>query len=405
VLQRNAALLTVAVVGLVSTAAAVRALHAPAGDVASLLGLAAAGSLVAAVLGTALLRLLRRRTVRTQAVAIAGVALAATVAGVVVAALAMFLSSHDLRAMLVVLPVSGSVALGAAVQMGRQIERATQGVVDLARRLPTAEDLDDLGPRPVAGPELDRVAEEVAFLPSRLAELRARSDALERSRRELVAWVSHDLRGPLATIRAMAEALDDGVVTEADSLERYHRQIRRDAERLSALVDDLFELSRIHSGALVVQREEVSVQRLVRDALATSSHRAEAKGVRLVEHVDPSLRVLASASELTRVLQNLLDNAVRHTPPGGKVVVTAEVVDGTALVLVEDECGGIPEPDIERVFDVAFRGDAARSRDAGGGGLGLTIAKGLVEACAGEIEVVNAEAGCRFTVALPSPGR
>ncbi len=403
-LRRNAALLIVVLVGLVSTAVLVWQLHAPAHDVFVLLGLAAAGSLVAALAGFGLLALLRRRSVRTQAVAIAAVALASTASGVVVAAIGMFISSHDLKAMLVVLAVSGSVALSGAVQLGRQMERGTQGVVDLARHLGTDLDPVDVPDRPEAGPELDRVAREVADLPRRLEELRTRADALERSRRELVAWVSHDLRGPLATIRAMSEALDDGVVTDADAQARYHHQIRHDAERLSMLVDDLFELSRIHSGALVLHQEEVGVKGLVLDAVAASSHRAEMKGVRLVERVDPGLFVVASAAELTRVLHNLLDNAVRHTPPGGQVAIGSDVVDGTALLIVEDQCGGIPEPDLDRVFDVAFRGDAARTRDAGGGGLGLTIAKGLVEACEGAIQVVNADHGCRFTVALPVPG-
>ena len=128
-----------------------------------------------------------------------------------------------------------------------------RNVRELARRLGSAP------PRPTgvmrsppARPEFEALAEEVADLPRRLDELRRRADALEQSRRDLVTWVSHDLRSPLATIRAMAEALDDGVVSDDATLDRYHHQIRRDAERLSALVDDLFELSRIHSGALEV---------------------------------------------------------------------------------------------------------------------------------------------------------
>jgi signal transduction histidine kinase len=106
-------------------------------------------------------------------------------------------------------------------------------------------------------------------------------------------------------------------------------------------------------------------------------------------------------TELSRVLHNLVDNAIRHTPAGGRVRVRSEEGNGTVRITVEDQCGGIPEPDLDRVFDVAFRGDVARRRDEQGGGLGLAIAKGLVEVCDGAIAVDNAVDGCRFTVQLP----
>ena len=199
----------------------------------------------------------------------------------------------------------------------------------------------------------------------------------------------------------MAEALDDGIVTEPDARDRYHHQIRRDAERLSSLVDDLFELSRIHSGVLEVRSDRVSVRSVVDDVLAAARHRAEHKHVTLVEDVADHLIVVVAVAELTRVLHNLVDNAIRHTPSGGLVRVRSHALDGTARIVVEDQCGGIPEPDLDRVFDVAFRGDAARNRDEQGGGLGLAIAKGLVEVCEGAIAVDNADGGCRFTVQLP----
>ena len=236
----------------------------------------------------------------------------------------------------------------------------------------------------------------------RLAESRAAEHALEASRRELVAWVSHDLRTPLAGIRALTEALEDGVVDDSATVARYYRTIRLEADRLSELVDDLFELSRIEAGALRLQMDRASLGDLVSDAIAAASPVAQAKGVRLEGRLDgepPELEV--SLPEVGRVLRNLLENAIRHTPSDGTVWVEAGVDEAAAFVCVADACGGIAPADIDRVFDLAYRGQAARTPGDGRGGLGLAIAKGLVEAHDGEIAVANDGPGCRFTVRLP----
>jgi signal transduction histidine kinase len=369
-------------------------------DFIVLLCWAAGGSMVAALLGALVLRSVRRRSIRTQASVIAAAAAVATAVGVLLAARSMFISTHDLGALLAVLSVSAAVGLGAAVQLGTQLDDGTRQVRDLARRIGTSAEAP-AGVLPPAAPQFEALAEEVADVPRRLEELRRRADALERSRSELVAWVSHDLRSPLATIRAMAEALDDGVVGDEATRDRYHHQIRRDAERLSRLVDDLFELSRITSGVLDVRRDRVSLDEVVSDVLDAAQHRAEQAGVRLVDEVDDPVVVEVAVPELMRVLHNVIDNAIRHTPPGGEVAIRMSSAEGRAVLAVEDECGGIPEPDLERVFDVAFRGDSSRARGDQRGGLGLAIAKGLVEACSGTIEVGNASGGCCFTVHLP----
>ncbi len=218
-----------------------------------------------------------------------------------------------------------------------------------------------------------------------------------------MAWVSHDLRSPLATIRAVAEALDDGVVDDPETVGRYHHQIRRDAERLSVLVDDLFELSRINSGVACRDRQVVRLRELVGDVIVEARPHAEVKGITLVDEMSDLPAIPVSSQELRRALHNLIDNAIRHTPAGGTVVIETVVDSEGALLSVVDECGGIPEADLTRVFDVAFRGDAARAKDQRGGGLGLAIAKGLVEAHEGSIEVANQPHGCRFTVRLPVP--
>ncbi len=372
-------------------------------DALVLLGAAAGGALVAAVVGALVLRALRPRSVGTQALAVALIALVSTVVGVVVAARAMFISAHDLQALVVVVVMSAAVAAGAALQLGRTVDRAARQVEDMARQLGQDGALDPTTDDPVVGApsELADLARQLAETSSRLAEARRREQALDRSRRELIAWVSHDLRSPLATIRAVAEALDDGVVQDEATVARYHRQLRQDAERLSTLVDDLFELSRINSGTVGHDRQVVRLPDLVGQVVAEARPRAEMKGVELVDHMAELPSVAVSSQELRRALHNLIDNAIRHTPPGGQVRIEILRDDHGALLSVADECGGIPESDLTRVFDVAFRGDQARAKDDRGGGLGLAIAKGLVEAHDGSIEVANQQQGCRFTVRLP----
>jgi signal transduction histidine kinase len=221
-----------------------------------------------------------------------------------------------------------------------------------------------------------------------------------------VAWVSHDLRTPLAGVRAMVEALDDGIVVTDADVRSYHQRTLAEIGRLSRLVDDLFELSRIDADAVPLTVEPVSLAALVSESIGVAAAVADTKGIRMEgEAALPAVTVAGSTPELIRVVRNLLDNAIRHTPPGG--TITVEVAEHTdhAVISVLDTCGGIPEDDLDRVFDVAYRGDAARTPVAdgvgAGAGLGLAITRGLVAAHDGQVAVQNEAAGCRFTVRLP----
>ncbi|TDD95890.1 sensor histidine kinase [Jiangella asiatica] len=399
---RRTATVAVLAAGLIVAGVIAASAGIPTSDTVVLVTVAGLGSGAAFLAGAMVLRRFRGRPVRAQALVVAVSSLLVTVAGVVAAALAMFISTHDLVALFIVVAVATAVAVGAALQLGDDIDAGTRHVGDLARTMVDGAPDASAG-HGVTGPgELTALAAQLADVSARLDESRSRERALEASRRELIAWVSHDLRSPLATIRAMAEALDDAVADDPDTVVRYHRQIRGDAERLTELVDDLFELSRINSGTLRLGAETVCLSDAVADALAGAASQASVKGVRLMEQLDPLPRVEVSAREFTRALNNLLDNAIRHTPAGGRVVVRSERDGDGAVLQVVDECGGIPEPDLARVFDVAFRGDVTRGRDAGGGGLGLAIARGLVEAHDGSVEVANHERGCRFTIRLPA---
>jgi signal transduction histidine kinase len=318
----------------------------------------------------------------------------------------MFIEGHDAVAMLVILFAAGTVGAVVALVLGQRVEASRRALGEAARRIGSGAP-----PAPVRGAttgEFASLARDLEDMSRRLDEARERERAAEASRRELTAWVSHDLRTPLAGIRAMAEALEDGVVSSPDTVVRYHHTLRRETERLAHLVDELFELSVINAGALRLHRERVSLWDLVSDAVAAASPTGTARGI----HIEGQLRDLPpelelSPPEVIRVLRNLLENAIRHTPSDGTVWVETGMDEGDAYVSVADGCGGIPESDLPRVFDPAFRGERARTPEAiVHGGLGLAIARGIVEAHHGDISVRNEGPGCRFTVRLPvTPSR
>jgi signal transduction histidine kinase len=228
---------------------------------------------------------------------------------------AMFLSGHDFNVVLLVALVAGAVAMGIGAIVGSAISASSQAIQDEARRFGESGEFTS----GVRGPaELQGLSDELARTSRRLQESREREARLEDSRRELVAWVSHDLRTPLAGLRAMTEALEDGI---AEDPSRYHRQIRAEVDRMVRMVDDLFELSRIHAGNLRLALEPVALGDLVSEAIASADPVARARGVRLGGGVDAGLEVVADPAELSRVVGNLLMNAIRHTPADGIVEV------------------------------------------------------------------------------------
>ena len=388
------------VVALVGAIALAAGLGFPASDTALLVVAGLGGSGAATLVGAAVVRTLGRRSLQAHEVALSLTASAAVAAGALAVAAAMFLSTHDLQVLLVVLVISTGTAVASASVLSARVGASIERLAALARRFDEhdGEREDEAGGGTVT--ELARVEDELREARVRLEQASRRQSALEQSRRELVAWVSHDLRSPLASIRAMAEALEDEVVADTTSVQRYHRSIRGESERLSSLVDDLFELSRITSGSLELHRVTVPVEELLADAVALAAPSAEVHGIELRLALEEDAMVDVAPAELSRVLHNLLENAIRHTPSGGHVLVETRLAGNQVEVAVNDRCGGIPIEDLDRVFDVAFRGDTSRGKDRGGG-LGLAIAKGLVEAHDGTIDVGNHHQGCRFTVRLP----
>ncbi|MFR9793233.1 sensor histidine kinase [Streptomyces sp. MB22_4] len=346
--------------------------------------------------GAGVLRLIRRRSLTASLAVVAAVGVLAMLAGTLAVAWAMFLSPHDLTAVTTVVAMAAVVSLVTALLLGRWVVARSRELADAARSFGDGGAF--AAPDGPATAELEELSRELAATSARLAESRERERALETSRRELVAWISHDLRTPLAGLRAMAEALEDGVAADPD---RYLRQIRAEVERLDAMVGDLFELSRIHAGTLPLSLSRVSLYDLVGDALAGADPLAREHGVRLVgEHVAP-VPVEVDGREMSRVLGNLLVNAIRRTPADGTVAVAAERTDEGVVLSVTDGCGGIPEEDLPRVFDTGWRGTDARTPPAGAG-LGLAIVRGIVEAHRGRAAVRNIPGGCRFEVTLPT---
>jgi signal transduction histidine kinase len=351
------------------------------------------------LVGMGVIRLLRRASLRLSLQVSGAVVVLAVVAGTLGTAEAMFLSPHDLSVVVMVCMVAAVVAAVFGCLLGQQLEASSLALRQAARSLGD----QDGGYRSPAGPmtaELAALSRELAETSEKLRESRLREQALEQSRRQLVAWVSHDLRTPLAGLHAMAEALEDGIAAQPA---RYHRQIRAEVGRLARMVDDLFELSRIQAGTLRLSPARIALEDLINDALASTEALARARGVRLTGVADAPLVVHADPREMSRVLTNLLVNAIRHTPEDGSVHVVAAPEPGGALLAVADGCGGIPEADLACVFDMAWRG--TRDRGSGtdsGAGLGLTIVRSIVEAHHGQVSVVNTKEGCRFEVRLPA---
>jgi signal transduction histidine kinase len=357
-------------------------------------------SVVVTVAGLIAVRLLAARSVATNLTIIAAVTVLATSAGVVMIAQKMFISRADLDVVMAVVVIGGIAGFVVALLVGRRVSKSSRLLLGAVQDV--GRNGEYVAPEATLPAELAGLSDALAAAHHRLAEARDRERALEASRRELVAWVSHDLRTPLAGLRAMAEALEDGVVIDRPTVSRYHTQIRKETDRLTLMIDDLFELSRIHAGALRLIKRQVELGELIGEALTSAEPLARAKGVQLRGFAASSPPVLVDTAEVGRALRNLVTNAIRHTPAHGSVEVLGDEGAGMARVSVSDSCGGIPAEHLPRVFDVAFRGQPARTPGPDeGAGLGLSIARGIIEAHSGRIGVRNVGPGCQFAIWLP----
>ncbi len=369
-------------------------------DLIRIIAMALLAAVVVGALGLPVLRFTRRSPVVAQILVVVVTSILAVVAGMLAVAAAMYVSPHDLIVTITVAAVSIVIAVAVAWMLGRALARNIAALRVAAQAVGDGRLEIDAGAPHNA--EFTAVTAELAATSRRLAESRDQVAALDASRRELVAWISHDLRTPLAALRAMTEALEDGV---AEDTHRYHRQMRSQVDRLSVMVDDLFELSKIQSGRMSLVMEAVPLYDLVSDAVAELGPLADAKSICMEHERAGDLTVVGDPRELARVVGNLLINAIQHSKPGDRIVVSAgHDGDDGVLLTVADSAGGIPEHDLHRVFEPGWRGDASRTPEphgtGAGAGLGLAIVRGIVRAHEGDVTVQNIPGGCRFDVRL-----
>ena len=331
------------------------------------------------------------------------VAVFATVIGLAnLGALASLMLVDDRDAILVsaLLAYSAAAGIGAALATARTSAAGIERLSNAARRLADG-DLETRIGSVGGGPELEALAATLDEMSARLSESLRRERAGEAQRQDLIVAVSHDLRTPLADLRAMAEAIEDGVVSDPATIRAYTQRIGHSVATLSALVDDLFEFVQLDAGAIDAETERARLGEVVQSALDACDEQARQKGLVLRTELGDAAAA-ACSPRLTRVLQNLLQNAIRHTPADGSVLVEARRSGQRLELSVEDSGEGIDADAIERIFEPFWRGDAARASE--GTGLGLALAKRIVEALGGSIEVESQpDRGSRFAVVLPTP--
>lgn len=379
-------------------------LNPPRQDLELLATFLAVSGLATLALGSIAVRLgwgLRRGGLHLKVALAIAAGILVALGNVAATAYLMFLSPHDLAllSLLLFFALALSLAFGLFLSAGltSSIRELARGASDMARGSL------DTRVRVRPGDELGDLAEAFNSMAARVEAAFGRQRELEQARKDLIGAVSHDLRTPLASLQAMVEALNDGVVTDPATVQRYLRTMQGEISRLSALIDDLFELSQLDAGVLRLHLEASPIQDLISDTLESLQTQAQRKGLSLTGVVHPELEpVFMDASRVQRVLYNLVQNALRHTPSDGSVILEAEDLGGEVRVSVVDSGEGIGETDLPRVFDRFYRADPARSREQAGAGLGLTIARGIVEAHGGRIWVESSPGrGSRFSFTLP----
>jgi signal transduction histidine kinase len=345
-----------------------------------------------ATLGVGVATVLALHLLPTVKLQLAGLALLAVVlplAAVLTSGWVMFHMGSDVK-ILAVASASATAAVGAGLLVARSISRRIDRLRSTSSRLAEG----DLSARaPESGPR------ELAELGTSFNEMANNIEHLFDARRQLVAWASHDLRTPIASMQALLEAVEDGL---ADS-EEYLPLLREQLARLGILVEDLFELARIDAGLLTFELREAPIDRVVESCLRGIEPEARAKHVRLEARIDEPTLAVCAPDKVERVLFNLLTNSLRHTPSDGSVAVLVEPVREEVRITVEDTGEGIAPELRSRMFDRFWRGDRARSSGKAGGGLGLAIAQGLVEAQGGRIWAESRPGGgARVSFTLPA---
>ncbi|HEX3053904.1 MAG TPA: ATP-binding protein, partial [Aggregatilineaceae bacterium] len=316
----------------------------------------------------------------------------------------MFISQHDLVLTIALLVFAGLTALFFGLFIASTITERIGELSHAAENLA----LGQLDTRlPVAGrDELAELSQVFNWMASNLQKIDEQKRLIEQTRRDLIAWVSHDLRTPLASMRVMIEAIADEVVTDPDTISRYIHTSLSELRHLTHLIDDLFELAKLDTGHLDAHYDMTSLKDLVSDVLSRMSTQADHRHVKLRGSVDDEVDpVYMAPDKIQRVLYNLIDNALRYTPPEGEVIIHACRDQDHVRVDVSNTGSTIDPEHLPFVFNSFYRAESSRARDDDGKrgtGLGLAIARGFVEAHRGHIWVESVpERGTTFSFTLP----
>jgi len=313
----------------------------------------------------------------------------------------MFASEHDLLLAIVLLVFAG----GMAMILGYFLSSTVTERIDLLKGAAEKLSQGNLQARvPVQGhDEVSALAVTFNQMAEQLQTADQKQRELEGLRRDLIAWVSHDLQTPLTSMRAILEALSDGIVDDPETVKRYLNTAQRDVRSLSALIDDLFQMAQLDAGGFPLHRAPASLNDLVSDTLESFTELAKQQAITLEGQVESDVDpVFMDTQAIGRALNNLISNALRHTPPAGRVSVWVRRTSSRVEATVSDTGEGIRAEDIPHIFERFYRGEKSRNRGTGGAGLGLAIARGIVRAHGGDIRVESKVGkGTQFTFHIP----
>jgi signal transduction histidine kinase len=330
---------------------------------------------------------------------VVAIAVAPVLVALVIVSALMVLSDHEAVLVAAIVIAAGVVAAVGAKLVSNGILHDVETVRDGLRAVGRGERRVSI--ETTAGDELAELAQAANAMIADLRSEEAARDQSDRARRDLVAAVSHDLRTPITSLRLLAEAVGDDIVVDPETRRGYLTRMRTHIDALSALIDDLFELSRLEAGDISWSLERVPLHELVEETVEAMRVQAEAKGVAVVARVPDELApARANPEKLQRVLFNLIQNAIRHTPADGSVVVRAEPVASGIEVEIADSGDGIAPEERERVFTAFYRAGVDAARTGDGAGLGLAVSRAIVEAHGGRIWLAEGTQGTRVRFSL-----
>jgi signal transduction histidine kinase len=360
-------------------------------------------TIISAIAGYAAYRLgwmNRAPNIRTALLGSYALACLLTFINVWLTARLMFTDQHDLLLGTVLLIFAGAIAMALGYLLSSSFLDRIQSLDQAAKKI--ADGNLSIRVAIEGRDELADLAKTFNDMASQLQETAEKRKELETLRKELIAWIGHDLQTPLTSVSAIIEALADGMVEDRETEQRYYDTAKKNISALSHLIDDMFQMAQIDAGGLELNIDSVSISDLISDTLESFNELAKHKGIKLRGSVAPGLgEIQIDARRINRVLNNLIDNAIRHTPENGQVEVRADKSDHKVVVDVIDSGEGIPPADIPHIFDLFYRGEASRRSSAKGTGLGLAISKGIIDAHGGEIKVSSQPGETRFTFILP----